>query len=218
MRHRFTAGLLATTIGASLLAVGTPAAHASSKGRKNTSLGLGAVAIYELLRGNTTTGLLASAGTLYAYKRYRDERNNERRYGRYYGRNGRSRSYRTRYRTTRNDGGFRFPDSGYYGNGYGYPSQSGYSYGNDGYYGNGGYQYQNGGYSGSGGYYQNDSSYCPPSRYSDDRYRRSRYDDYDRVAGYRSQQDGEDRPRGWSHGRKRGWRGESVPPGHWRRD
>ena len=44
MRSRFTAGLLATTMGASLLVVGAPGAHASSKGRKNTSLGLGAVA------------------------------------------------------------------------------------------------------------------------------------------------------------------------------
>src|SRR5438034_797267 len=55
MRHRFTAGLLATTIGASLLAVGTPAAYASSKGRKNTSLGLGAVAIYTRTADTTRT-------------------------------------------------------------------------------------------------------------------------------------------------------------------
>jgi len=215
MRHRFTASLLAITMSAGLLAVGTPGVQASSKGRKNTSLGLGALALYELLRGNTTTGLLAGAGTLYAYKRYRDARKGERRYGRYY---GRSRYYRPRYRTTGNSGVFQFPDSGYYGNGYGYPSQSGVVYGNGGYYGNDGYPYQNGGYYGSGGYDRNDGSYCPPSRYSGDRYRRSRYDDYDRVAGYRSQQYREDSPPGWSHGRKHGWRGHSEPPGHWRRD
>jgi hypothetical protein len=78
MRSRFTAGLLALALGASLFSIGTLPAHASSKGRKNVALGLGAVAAYELLRGKTGTGLLAAAGAAYAYKRYSDARKRER--------------------------------------------------------------------------------------------------------------------------------------------
>jgi hypothetical protein len=72
---RFHPRLLVTIISAGLLALGTPSAHASSKGRKNTTLGLCAAALYELLGGNSTTGLIAGAGTAYACKRYRDARN-----------------------------------------------------------------------------------------------------------------------------------------------
>ncbi len=35
---------------------------------------------------------------------------------------------------------------------------------------------------------------------------------YYRTAAYQ----GESYPSGWRHGEKRGWRGHSVPPGHWR--
>jgi len=119
MRYRFTAGFLATLLGASLFAVGAPSAHASSKGRKNVALGLGAVAVYELLRGKTSTGLIAGAGAAYAYKRYQDTRKNERRYGR----------YGSSYRTNGAGSGFQFPVQ--------YP---GGSYSSD------GYQYQNSGY------------------------------------------------------------------------
>ena len=83
MRQRFTAGLLSLALGAGLLTAGAPGAHASSKGRKNTALALGALAAYGLLSGKTGTGLLAGAGAAYAYKRYRDARKNDRRYGRY---------------------------------------------------------------------------------------------------------------------------------------
>jgi hypothetical protein len=78
MRSRFTAGLLALTMGASLFGVTTLPARAGSSGRKNFALGLGAVAAYELLRGKTGTGLLAAAGAAYAYKRYSDARRSER--------------------------------------------------------------------------------------------------------------------------------------------
>jgi hypothetical protein len=93
MRHRFTAGLLTVTLGAGLVAFGAPTAHASSKGRRNTAIGLGALAAYGLLRGKTGTGLAAGAGAAYAYKRYRDARKNERRSNRYY--RGYGSSYRT---------------------------------------------------------------------------------------------------------------------------
>lgn len=77
MQYRWTAGLLATALSAGLL--GMPAAHAGSKGRKNTTLALGGVAAYQLLKGKTTTGLAAGAGAAYAYKRYRDQRKEEKR-------------------------------------------------------------------------------------------------------------------------------------------
>src|SRR5262249_8754537 len=69
---------------------------------------------YELLQGKTGGGLLAGAGAAYAYKRYRDARNDERRYGRY---------DRRRYRTSGN-GDYRYRDDGYYGDD-GYRSRSG---------------------------------------------------------------------------------------------
>ncbi len=47
-------------------------ASASVNGRRNTAIGLGAVTIYELATGHTTTGVITGAGTYYAYKRYKD--------------------------------------------------------------------------------------------------------------------------------------------------
>jgi hypothetical protein len=203
MRNRFTAGLLATTLGAGLLTVGAPGAHAGSKGRKNTAIGLGALAAYGLLRGKTGTGLLAGAGAAYAYKRYKDARNDERRYGRY------STRSRSRYRTTAADGGFRFPDN--YNPNDGYRNDR-YQYQDD-YYQNDRYQYQNGSY---GGQYQRGkgSSYTTDEwgnrHYYNPRYGdgQNRYGDEGRRyrrAGYRSRYSSDDRPPGWSRGRKTGW-------------
>ena len=48
---------------AGLMTAGAPGAHASSKGRKNTTLGLGALSAYGLLTGKTAMGLLAGGGT-----------------------------------------------------------------------------------------------------------------------------------------------------------
>jgi hypothetical protein len=78
-KYRWTAGVLATALGMGLIGMGTPGAHASSKGRKNTALILGGVAAYQLLKGKTTTGLVAGAGAVYAYKKYRDKRKEEKR-------------------------------------------------------------------------------------------------------------------------------------------
>lgn len=99
MKLRWTAGLLALAVSAGLLFAGAPATEASSKGRKNTTYALGAVAVYSLLKGKTTQGLIAGAGTAYAYKRYRDARkveNRRARYTRYNRYNRYSRTYRTR--------------------------------------------------------------------------------------------------------------------------
>jgi hypothetical protein len=82
MTSRWIAGLTALVVSAGLLAVGAPAARASSKGRLNTTYALGAAAIYELATGKTGPGLLLGLGTAYAYKRYSDAHRAERR--RYY--------------------------------------------------------------------------------------------------------------------------------------
>lgn len=56
-----------------LLTVLTPiASFAGAQGRKNTAIGLGALSIYSLARGNTGTGLLLGAGAAYSYKRSQD--------------------------------------------------------------------------------------------------------------------------------------------------
>jgi hypothetical protein len=69
---------------AALLATATATpAQAGSKGRKNTTAVLGAVAAYELLKGNTTAGVAAGAGAVVAYGKYKDARDDERRYDRY---------------------------------------------------------------------------------------------------------------------------------------
>jgi len=83
MRNRFTVGLLATLFAFGLFAAAGPAAHAGSKGRKNTALALGALAVQQLLSKKTTNGLIAGAGAAYAYKRYQDARKDEKRRERY---------------------------------------------------------------------------------------------------------------------------------------
>jgi hypothetical protein len=102
MRNRWTAGLLTAAVAVTLVLPG--AAVAGSKGRKNTAIGLTGVAAYQLLKGKTTTGLVAGAGAAYAWKRHRDARKAEKRRARSarlyrarrYART--SSRYRTRYR------------------------------------------------------------------------------------------------------------------------
>jgi hypothetical protein len=101
MKTRILASVMALVVSAGLLFAGAPAAHASSKGRLNTTYALGAATIFSLLKGKTTQGLILGAGTAYAYKRYNDSKKSERRRAsaaRYY-RPRSSRYYRTaRYR------------------------------------------------------------------------------------------------------------------------
>ena len=68
---------MALALFASMLSAGT--AFAGSKGRRNTAIGLGAVTVHQALKGKTTNAIIAGAGTAYAYKRYKDARNAEKR-------------------------------------------------------------------------------------------------------------------------------------------
>jgi len=52
---------------------------ASAKGKKNTAIGLGAIAAQQLLSGKTTNGLVLGAGAAYAYKKYQDAAKAEKR-------------------------------------------------------------------------------------------------------------------------------------------
>jgi hypothetical protein len=83
MRKSWIAGMLALGLSAGVLAARP--AQASSAGRRNTAIGLGAAAVYELLRGDTTTGVVLGAGAAYGFKRYEDAKDREDRY-RYYDR------------------------------------------------------------------------------------------------------------------------------------
>lgn len=104
MQHKRLWGvLLAMT---ALAATVAPAAHASSAGRRNTTLILGGVAAYELLKGNTTAGVLAGAATVGAYGKYRDAVKDERYDRRYRGRD--RDDYRYRSDRDRDDGRYRY--------------------------------------------------------------------------------------------------------------
>ena len=95
MRNSWMAGMLALGVTAGTLSA-LPA-QASTSGRRNTALGLGAAAVYELVRGDTTTGLVLGAGAAYGYKRYEDEKRYEDRYGFYDRRYGYRRYDRARH-------------------------------------------------------------------------------------------------------------------------
>lgn len=66
MRHHRA---LAILLASGLLATAVPV-HASVSGRRNTALGATGIAVYQLARGRTGTGLLAAAGAGYAWHRY----------------------------------------------------------------------------------------------------------------------------------------------------
>jgi hypothetical protein len=92
MRKLWMTSALALSLG--IGALGALPAQASSAGRKNTAIGLGAAAVYELVRGQTTAGLVLGAGAAYGYKRYKDAKDDERYDHRYdYDNRGRSRGY-----------------------------------------------------------------------------------------------------------------------------
>lgn len=55
------------------------AAQAGSEGRRNTAILLGAAAIYSLTKKKTTQGIVLGAGTYYAYRKYQDAREDEKR-------------------------------------------------------------------------------------------------------------------------------------------
>ena len=87
--------LLMTTLGAALLAP----AQASTKGRRNTTIALGAVTAYGLLKHKKTLAIAGGIGTAIAYSRYRKSKKRDRAraatarqrwYQQRYGRNWRS--------------------------------------------------------------------------------------------------------------------------------
>jgi hypothetical protein len=98
LRNITLGAVLAGILVSSLALPGT--AYASSKGRKNTAIALGAIAVHQLLTGKTTNGLIAGAGAAYAYKRYEDARKDEKRRDRYsrYSRNWENSRYRRGHR------------------------------------------------------------------------------------------------------------------------
>jgi len=83
MKRLMNVGAAVLLAGAVLIPSLAAPAQASRSGRLNTTLALGGIAAYELLNGNTVAGLLAAGGTAYAYKRYDDARDHDRRWDRY---------------------------------------------------------------------------------------------------------------------------------------
>jgi hypothetical protein len=71
--------MLAFLVGVSLLTsmIAVGPAQAGSKGRRNTTIALGALALHQALHHKTGNALVLGAGTAYAYKRYRDSRKSE---------------------------------------------------------------------------------------------------------------------------------------------
>jgi hypothetical protein len=77
-RYRSWGTGLALLSAASLL-VPSNSSFASANGKKNTAIGIGAIAAQQLLSGKTTNGLLLGAGAAYAYKQYEDAAKAEKR-------------------------------------------------------------------------------------------------------------------------------------------
>ena len=53
------------------------AALASTKGRKNTAIGLSAATLYEVIKGRTLPAVALGAGSAYAWHRYSQQRQQE---------------------------------------------------------------------------------------------------------------------------------------------
>jgi len=81
IRTRWTAFSLTLSVLAGALIPGV--ALASSNGRRNTAILLGAATLHQALHHKTTNALILGAGTAYAIKRYSDKRKQEKRRGRY---------------------------------------------------------------------------------------------------------------------------------------
>lgn len=73
-RAGMLSGLLIVAVSLMLVAVPT---FAGSKGRKNTAIGLSAATAYELLKGQTKTGIVLGVGSAVAWKQYEVARNRE---------------------------------------------------------------------------------------------------------------------------------------------
>lgn len=104
----------AAMLGSIFAPLATTPAHAGSKGRRNTTIGLGAITAYGLLKRKKKLAIIGGIGTGVAYYRYRQARKSEKRRDAYnrararrygysnYRNNRRSSRYRTnRYRYAR---------------------------------------------------------------------------------------------------------------------
>lgn len=84
-------GLLGAMVATTCGGFGTTAAYASAKGRRNTTIALGAVTAYGLLKKKKTVAIAGGVGTAVAYRQYRIAKKREKRrqswYKRRYGRN-----------------------------------------------------------------------------------------------------------------------------------
>ena len=101
--NKITAGLLALTITAGTL-IAPVAANASEEGKRNTAIGIGALAVGLLLtQKNKLPGIVAAGGAAYAYSQYdASVRNRHRRENDDYYRGG-DRDYRDNDRNSRRD-------------------------------------------------------------------------------------------------------------------
>jgi hypothetical protein len=95
LRKRWSATLALVGLLVTAIAAAPSAVYASEKGRKNTAMALGAAAIYSLLTDKPTMGLILGAGGLYAYKKYKDEKEESR------AKQARRQGYRAGLRTAR---------------------------------------------------------------------------------------------------------------------
>ena len=89
--------LMLSTLGAAFVAP----AEASTKGRRNTTIALGALTAYGLIKKKKTLAIGAGVGTAIAYHRYRKGKQSDRRrsrlwYQQRYGRNWKSHYYHGR--------------------------------------------------------------------------------------------------------------------------
>jgi hypothetical protein len=75
IKKLFVSFLLATVLGGTFAV--PSAVQASAVGRRNTAIGLSAGTLFSLFSGHTTAGIVGAAGSLYAWKRYNDERRQE---------------------------------------------------------------------------------------------------------------------------------------------
>lgn len=84
----------------------TVPAHAGSKGRRNTTIGLGAVTAYGLLKRKKKLAIIGGIGTGIAYYRYRQARKSEKR-REAYNRNRARRYGYSNYRSSRRNNRYR---------------------------------------------------------------------------------------------------------------
>ncbi len=77
---------------------GMSVAQANTKGKRNLTIGLGAVTAYGLIKRNKTVAIAGGLGTAYAYSRYRKAHKQDKRRSQLWYRNRYGRNWRNHYR------------------------------------------------------------------------------------------------------------------------